>query len=441
MKTKMTIYSVLISLIIISCKKNNEDTAISVAPNQVTDQKKEVVEAAEINIQNIYNTADDMVPTLRSLKGKVVILDFWATWCAPCIAEFPKHNILYQKYKDKGLQLIAVSNDPKDKIENFLQKADVRFPVGRIEGNQTLDAYKVQSYPTAVVINREGNIVYRGSRINEAIIQEVLEKNTFTLKAKENITEEKELTEKELIFQQAFIPGEDPVYIDFIKSTNSDNSKPNRTLVDPANISSFIIRKSPYKKSTVLGYRSDGRTGFVGLTIIGNELTNIFKVFNNISSDIRVKNVTNDTIPYDIIYARSKPENTIGKAFNEIQQELQDYLKIKLIRVNNKQRVNQLTLVSNNSDVVLKEDIIEGTSQLYTSFEQLISHFENSTQQFFDYDTSLEGKFLYTYGMDLDNIESASDPFAMLRNTLKTKGIVLESIEKQIETFEIHNVQ
>ena len=71
---------------------------------------------------------------MKSLKGKVVVIDFWATWCGPCIGELPRMKQLYAEYHDKGVEFIGVSLDaPKDqggldKLKNFVAENTVEWP-------------------------------------------------------------------------------------------------------------------------------------------------------------------------------------------------------------------------------------------------------------------------------------------------------------------------
>jgi thiol-disulfide isomerase/thioredoxin len=74
--------------------------------------------------------ADEYRQTLAKLRGKVVLVDFWATWCAPCVKQFPHTVSLERKFKDRGLAAISVSlDDPSEEqqVRDFLQKHDARF--------------------------------------------------------------------------------------------------------------------------------------------------------------------------------------------------------------------------------------------------------------------------------------------------------------------------
>jgi peroxiredoxin len=90
-------------------------------------------------------------------KGKVTIVDFWATWCEPCKKSFPKYQELYVKYKASGLEVIAVSvDDEKKEIPDFIKTYGAKFPVGWDEGHKIAECYKPSAMPTAFVIDKNG---------------------------------------------------------------------------------------------------------------------------------------------------------------------------------------------------------------------------------------------------------------------------------------------
>jgi peroxiredoxin len=92
-------------------------------------------------------------------KGKVVIVDFWATWCEPCKKSFPKYQELYVKYKSSGLEIVAVSvDDEKKEIPEFIKTYGAKFPVGWDEGHKIAECYKPPSMPSAFVIDKNGVI-------------------------------------------------------------------------------------------------------------------------------------------------------------------------------------------------------------------------------------------------------------------------------------------
>ncbi|MFQ5867738.1 MAG: TlpA disulfide reductase family protein [bacterium] len=98
--------------------------------------------------------------TLSDFKGKVIILNFWATWCPPCRMEIPDFVELYEKYKDEGLLIIGVNLDGGDSrsVKQFLEKYKINYPIVLGNVKVTEDYGGIRAIPTTFVIDRNGNI-------------------------------------------------------------------------------------------------------------------------------------------------------------------------------------------------------------------------------------------------------------------------------------------
>ena len=97
--------------------------------------------------------------TLADLKGKVVLLDFWATWCGPCIASIPHTNELQEKYKDKGLFVIGVcATDGAEKMADTVKEKGIRYLVAADVNGATVKAYQNDGFPDYYLIDRSGNL-------------------------------------------------------------------------------------------------------------------------------------------------------------------------------------------------------------------------------------------------------------------------------------------
>lgn len=152
---------------------------IFLALTSCSTEPKTKIPAKEIALEAIYNKADGVIPTLKQLKGKIVVLDFWATWCAPCIEAFPKITELHNKYSSQGVVFMGITNDPKEKLENFLNVQNIPFWMGHDTDGSTFKDYGVTWIPNYVVINRKGNVVYNGNFFDEDFLQEVLETDDY----------------------------------------------------------------------------------------------------------------------------------------------------------------------------------------------------------------------------------------------------------------------
>ena len=97
--------------------------------------------------------------TLPSLKGKVVYLDFWASWCGPCKASFPVLNSWHQKLSARGLVVLGVNVDEKEAdMATFLKKNAISFPVVRDAQHKLVATADVKTMPTSFLIDRKGVI-------------------------------------------------------------------------------------------------------------------------------------------------------------------------------------------------------------------------------------------------------------------------------------------
>jgi len=98
--------------------------------------------------------------TLSSYRGKVVILNFWATWCQPCRTEMPSMEILYQRFNAQGLEILAVDiGESASSVQQFIRRAGYTFPVILDRANRVSTVYQVEAIPTTYIIDREGKII------------------------------------------------------------------------------------------------------------------------------------------------------------------------------------------------------------------------------------------------------------------------------------------
>jgi thiol-disulfide isomerase/thioredoxin len=94
---------------------------------------------------------------LKDKLGKVIYLDFWASWCAPCRTSFPLLNKLHEKLKAQGFEVVAINLDEdKAKAEKFIQEIPVGFTVLHDAKGEWADKYVVESMPTSFIIDKQG---------------------------------------------------------------------------------------------------------------------------------------------------------------------------------------------------------------------------------------------------------------------------------------------
>lgn len=115
---------------------------------------------------------------LSRFRGKVLLINFWATWCAPCRVEIPEFSALYRKYRERGLVILGVSvDDPVPRLASFVARLGVTYPV--LVGAQRhdfLDAYGPPAgFPTSLLISRQGKVCaqYTGPAEREQLEQRI----------------------------------------------------------------------------------------------------------------------------------------------------------------------------------------------------------------------------------------------------------------------------
>ncbi len=127
------------------------------APDEPEKAEADAPTAPEIQAAYWLNTEP---LTLAGLRGKVVVLEFWATWCPPCRATIPHLARMFQTYKDKGVVFVSLTDEPRETVEPFVRKMKMPYPIGG--GSPTFRAYGVRGIPHAFLIDPSGKVVWEG---------------------------------------------------------------------------------------------------------------------------------------------------------------------------------------------------------------------------------------------------------------------------------------
>jgi peroxiredoxin len=96
---------------------------------------------------------------LQDLKGKVVLVNFWATWCPPCRKEMPDLQALYDKYKEQGFVVLSISDEAGAKVQPFITERKITYPVLLDPGRKVNEEFQVEGIPKSFVYDRQGKLV------------------------------------------------------------------------------------------------------------------------------------------------------------------------------------------------------------------------------------------------------------------------------------------
>ena len=135
-------------------------------------------QAPDFNLPSIYTDQPDIA--LSDLRGKAVYVDFWASWCAPCLTSLPLYNELYHKYRDQGLEIVAINVDnPVEDGLDFLLDTPLDFLIPADPDGDSAELFGVIGMPTSYLISPEGEVtlVHMGFRNGDIeIIEEEIQK-------------------------------------------------------------------------------------------------------------------------------------------------------------------------------------------------------------------------------------------------------------------------
>lgn len=120
-------------------------------------------DAPEITATTWLNTEGGESPILPDLQGKAVLLEFWGTWCGPCVRSMPKIQALHERYGQRGLIVAAITRENADEVLGFIEKKAYTFPVGCDPEQACIGKYAVTGWPTTYLVGANGTILYAGT--------------------------------------------------------------------------------------------------------------------------------------------------------------------------------------------------------------------------------------------------------------------------------------
>jgi peroxiredoxin len=149
------LYSELASLVRyehMQASSDNPQFAAAMARLEADDAKRQKADFMLADLQG-------KVWHLQELRGKVVLVNFWATWCPPCRKEMPDLATLYSRFKDQGLVVLAISDEEAAKVNPFIAERKIGYPILLDPGRAVNEAFHVEGIPKSFVYDRTGKLV------------------------------------------------------------------------------------------------------------------------------------------------------------------------------------------------------------------------------------------------------------------------------------------
>ncbi len=129
------------------------------AVQQEQADQSDTVEQEYENDFTLQNLEGDQV-SLSDYEGKLVVLNFWATWCPPCREEIPDFIEVYSNYRDRGVQFLGVSNEDQDTLSSFVQEYGINYPI-LIDGSvdTIMGQWGIRALPTTFILDHNGEVL------------------------------------------------------------------------------------------------------------------------------------------------------------------------------------------------------------------------------------------------------------------------------------------
>ena len=306
-----------------------------------------------------------------SLDGKVVVLEFWATWCTPCMANLAHMNELSRHFTDSNVQFISITDEPLDKIKEFLGKRKMNGWVGIDSGQLTFKNYGVKGMPHTFVIDANGIIRFSNipDNLNEKVIREIKSGN-YQPQILNRV-------DTAPIFG-GWSPGEDPVYTAHFGKKY---------------LSQQTIRPSDFP------YPGSGfwfHNGFAGYSMLGFNLPMIIAFTEALPGSLRVinKSAYPDSLKWDVIFSRAKGYDR-KKASSELRKSVFEAFVITIADT----QVEKSVLIPkfDGSSKVIEEKTIDFNkpeTHTYHSLKSIFDQLENNSGKIIDYPANSDTKYL-----------------------------------------------
>lgn len=270
-------------------------------------------------LEKLLQAPEGTKVTWDALKGKVVVLEFWATWCGPCVAAIPHLNELADRFKDKPVQFVAITDEDEKIITSFLKKKPIHAWVGLDTNKSMFKDYGISGIPHTIVVDRKGKIVAitHPTMLNEQVLRDVLAGKRLALAS----------------LSQDHRGGIRPGYVPY-----SDDH-------ETTNLFQVLIRPTPTQLQNSGGSMVSGNGG---LTICGNT---VFGVLSSCYGVSPVRVITNSALPdgkFDFVVKTPSLDGDAARAW--LKQAVESTFGLQSERQTREMAVYVLSVVKVNPD-------------------------------------------------------------------------------------------
>jgi uncharacterized protein (TIGR03435 family) len=164
--------------------------------------------APPLHVEKLLQTPPDAKVDWESLKGKVIVLDFWATWCSPCVAAIPHMNQLAKELTHQPVVFISITDDDEDRLKSFLKTTPMKSWIGIDSNRENWARFSVSSISHAIIIGPDGRVkaVTLPENISAQALRDVLEGKAIALPPKEARPSDLEWDESQIEWKDGIKP-------------------------------------------------------------------------------------------------------------------------------------------------------------------------------------------------------------------------------------------
>ncbi|HHE04947.1 MAG TPA: TlpA family protein disulfide reductase [candidate division WOR-3 bacterium] len=151
------------------CKKNSEGSAGKKSSSEeVNIHNDSSIEEEDTGVDFTLMGIDGKTYNMKNFRGKVVLLDFWASWCGPCKISIPHFEKLYSQYKDEGFIVFGIGLENAQNLIRASKVLKINYPV--LQGTQEIaQAFRIRAIPTTFLLDKRGKIVYAQVGFNSSL--------------------------------------------------------------------------------------------------------------------------------------------------------------------------------------------------------------------------------------------------------------------------------